>query len=84
MNFDKLESLINEQMNLPDYYSFKFVVKDEHKTSLLEHLVDHEVTEKTSRTGKYTSITSRKLFKSSEEIITVYKKVSRIEGIISL
>ena len=45
---------------------------------------DHEIQEKISSGGKYTSITSKKVFESSDEVVAVYHKVSKIEGIVSL
>lgn len=84
MDFEKFKSLLDEQMNWPDYYSFKFVVKLEHRDNLLELLQEHTISEKSSKQGNYISITSRKLVHSSDDVVEVYQKVSTIEGILSL
>jgi putative lipoic acid-binding regulatory protein len=84
MDFSKFKSLLDEQITWPDYYSFKFVAKTDEKHRVLELLEEHEVSEKESKTGKYTSITSRKILKSSDEVIEVYKTVSKVEGVITL
>tara|TARA_Y100000768_G_scaffold388765_1_gene386919 strand:- start:3733 stop:4047 length:315 start_codon:yes stop_codon:yes gene_type:complete len=84
MDFTKLQNLLDEQVNWPEHYQFKFVVKSEKKMQVLELLDEHHVSEKLSRNGKYTSITSKKLLHSSDEVIQVYEKMSKIEGVISL
>ena len=84
MDFTKFKALLDEQMQWPEHYSFKFVVKTEQKTQLLELLEEHSVEEKISKKGTYTSITSKKLVHSSEDVVAVYQEVSKIEGILSL
>lgn len=86
MDLTKFKALLDDQMSWPDYYSFKFVVKTDNKSNLVELLTesDHHLTEKPSKNGKYTSVTCRKLVKSSDEVVAVYHKVSKIEGIITL
>lgn len=84
MDFVKFKELLNEQMAFPDYYQFKFVVKTEKKEEVLELLTEHKVTEKLSKNGTYTSITSKKIFNNPDEIIEVYKKVTKVDGILSL
>lgn len=84
MDFTKLQNLLEEQMDWPAKYNYKFVVKTEKKHEVLTHLSDHDNTEKLSKTGKYTSITSTKLHHSSDDIITVYKTMSTVEGVITL
>ena len=84
MDFTKLKNLLDEQVSWPDQYQFKFVVKSHKKQQVLELLDEHTISEKLSRNGKYTSITSKKLLNSSDEVIQVYEKMSRIEGVITL
>ena len=84
MNFDKFRALLDDQMNWPDYYHFKFVIKVGQKDSLLEILEEHSITERPSKNGNFVSITSRKLVHSADDIVEVYQKASTIEGILSL
>lgn len=84
MDFTKFKILLDEQMSWPEHYTFKFVVKTERKTELLDLLSDHSVNEKESKNGTYTSVTSRKLVTSSDDVVAVYQEVSKIEGIMSL
>ncbi len=84
MDVNKFRSLLNDQINWPDHYTFKFVTKTESKDKLIEVLSGHQCSEKLSRNGKYTSVTSRKILNSADEVIEVYQKVSKVEGVISL
>ena len=84
MDFTKFKILLDEQMSWPEHYTFKFVVKTERKTELLDLLSDHSVNEKEYKNGTYTSVTSRKLVASSDDVVAVYQEVSKIEGIMSL
>jgi len=84
MDTAQFRSLLDEHTTWPDYYSFKFIAKSHQKSELLELLMDHEIKERESKNGKYTSITSRIILNSSDEVIAVYNSVSQIEGIIKL
>lgn len=84
MDFSKFKALLDEQMTWPDYYHFKFVTKTEHKHKVIELLTEHKITEKISKNGKYTSITSRKILQSSDEVVEIYKTISQVEGVITL
>ena len=84
MDTTKFKALLDEQVSWPDYYSFKFITKTDKKHHLINALSDHNVVEKLSRNGKYTSVTSKKLLNSSDEVIQVYSKISKVEGVITL
>lgn len=84
MDTTKFKALLEEQISWPDYYTFKFITKTDSKHQLIRELDDHEITEKPSRNGKYTSVTGRKFLQSADEVIAVYSKISKIEGIITL
>ena len=84
MDLSKFKSLLDEQMAFPDYYQFKFVVKSDKKENVLELLEGYQVSEKQSKTGKYTSISARKIMNSSDEIIEVYERLSKVKGVITL
>lgn len=84
MDFTKFKALLDEQVEWPEHYTFKFVVKTELKSELLDLISEHEIEEKVSKNGTYTSITSRTLMTSSDEVVAVYRRVSKIEGIMSL
>lgn len=84
MNFDKLRDLLENSGDLPGHYSFKFVVKSDQKHKVLELLGGHQVNERESKSGTYTSVTSTSRFETPDEVISIYREVCQIEGVISL
>jgi len=50
----------------------------------LELLTGFTIHETPSKQGNYTSISARKLMKSTDEVIAVYEMVSPIKGVIPL
>lgn len=84
MDLTKFKALLDEQVSWPDFYSFKFIVKTENKSQVTSLLEEHEITEKHSRNGRFVSISSKKMMQSSDEVVAVYRKLSTIEGIITL
>ena len=84
MDFSKLQELLDDQVSWPSYYTFKFIVNADNIDQAMEHLEGHDIAKRPSRSGKYTSITSKARFRTSEEVINVYKKMKTVEGIISL
>ena len=84
MDLKKFRELLDEQIAFPDYYQFKFVVKAEKKDEVIKLLDGHQITEKESKNGTYISVSSRKIFNNAEEIIDIYKRLSTVDGILSL
>lgn len=86
MSFDKEKflNLLNENHTFPCPYTFKFIVKAECKEQLLVLLTDHQVQEKTSRKGNYISVTSSYFVHSCEQVLAIYQRVSKVEGVITL
>ena len=81
----KLKNLLDEHYDWPDYFHFKFILKDKNHLVQFEEVFEQKnVTQKESRTGKYLSLTCRKLVNSSDEVLALYSKVSKIEGVITL
>jgi hypothetical protein len=84
MDTSKFKALLDEQITWPDYYTFKFITKTEKKDQLTSYLSEHKITEKLSKNGKYTSVSSRKIMNSSDEVIEIYQTLSKVEGVITL
>ena len=75
------------QFNWPSVYMFKFIIPaDNHKLALVEALFgkEAEVLTRQSKTNKFISITAKEMMITPDEIIAVYKRAEKIEGIISL
>ena len=80
----KLRLVLDETVEFPSEYLFKFIVpKSEvhHVIALLDGL---EIDERASANGNYISVSAKKIFDSSDDIISIYKKVSTIKGLIAL
>lgn len=68
----------------PGPYLFKFIAP-QGKIQELEQLFEKDhYTLRTSRTGKYVSLSCQKQMASSEDVIAVYTEALRIEGVIAL
>ncbi len=68
----------------PSLYIFKFIVPKGKEAELKQLFLLHTANEKTSKNGNYTSVTLQMMMPSSQAVIDVYKKISEIEGIVSL
>jgi len=89
-NFEKGLETLKEKLNeqtWPAVYFFKFIVPSENeKISMVHSLFDDtaDIKMRNSSSGKFTSIGIKTVMMDSESILEVYRKVSKIEGIISL
>jgi uncharacterized protein len=84
---EKFKLKLSESMSFPGVYMFKFIVKSENRSiALVENLFDAsaDILTKESRRGNYTSVTAKVVVIHVDEIIEVYRKASRIEGIMFL
>lgn len=84
--YAKLRALFEER-NFPLVYPFKFIIrKDEKKIIRIRQIFDEtaEISMRDSRNGKYLSITIKQMMLNTDDIITRYKQMEAIEGVISL
>ncbi len=70
--------------NWPSDYKFKFIVPESQLQSLITLLEIDKYELKQSTKGEYISFTAVLKMNSSDEVLTIYKKASSIDGIISL
>ncbi|WP_196894115.1 DUF493 family protein [Aureivirga marina] len=86
--YKKLKTKLDETTTFPAKYMFKFIAPGDGKQiAEIEAKFNHMgavINTKKSKTGKYISISIVANMKSSDEIITKYKELEGIEGIISL
>lgn len=86
--FDELKKKLEESIkSFPYIYMFKFIIKADNKTMALVEAIfdeDADVIQNQSSTGKYISITVKQVVMSVDEIIEVYEKAAKIEGVMSL
>lgn len=81
-----LEKFAADQ-NWPQVYLFKFIVPNDNKTVALTQALfgqQAQVSMTKSRTGKYVSISAKEMMLSSDEVIKIYEKSSKIKGLIAL
>jgi len=81
---DKFRELLDESYQWPDFYEFKFIIKTADKAQVIEKLQGFTIAETPSKNGTYTSVSARKLMKSTDEVMEIYKVMSTVKGIMSL
>lgn len=68
----------------PTLYMFKFIVPIGKEEEVAGLLPNNEMTLKKSKKGNYVSATIKAMMPSSDSIVEIYVRASKIEGIISL
>jgi putative lipoic acid-binding regulatory protein len=79
-----LKELLDSQHEWPGNYTFKFVVPGNKSGELRQVVAAEESHSRQSKSGKYTSMTFEIACQSSDDVISIYQKVSKIEGIVTL
>ena len=86
--YKKLKLSLEETTQFPSEYMYKFIIPaDKEKFREIETIFDHTgavIKTKPSKTGKYNSITVLVQMKNADAVISKYKEVSNVEGVISL
>ncbi len=81
---DSFKKTLEEEYKFPALYSFKFIVLSSLKNKIISLLPNAIINEKLSKNGKYISVTLTQTMNNSSEIIYIYEKASKINGVISL
>ncbi|MBX2967942.1 MAG: DUF493 family protein [Cyclobacteriaceae bacterium] len=81
---ESFRSKLEQHYSWPSLYMFKFIVPKGKETEVRNLFPAHEVTEKPSREGNYTSLTIQIMAPSSNVVIEIYQKAAAIEGLIAL
>ena len=87
MDEDRINSFkekLDQHYAWPSLYIFKFIVPKSKEEELKKLFPAHEISERSSANGNYTSITIQMMCPSSNFVIEVYQKVADIEGLIAL
>ena len=84
----KLKGQLEDTTKFPADYMYKFIVPtDGNQLQEVQTIFDNKgavIKTKKSKTGKYISVTIVLKLKNADEVISYYKKVEKIKGIISL
>lgn len=83
-----LKKKLKKDTVFPAKYLFKFIIPaSEDKIKQVEDIFDFMgavITKKSSKTGKYVSISVLVVMKKADDIISKYMEAEKVEGIISL
>ncbi|TXD50398.1 MULTISPECIES: DUF493 family protein [unclassified Polaribacter] len=86
--YSNLKVQLEDTTDFPADYMYKFIVPtDANQLEEVQNLFDNRgavIKTKNSKTGKYVSITIVLMLENADQIISYYKKVEKIKGIISL
>ncbi len=86
--YKKLKKKLKKDTDFPTKYLFKFIVPtDNNKIKKIENMFNYLgaiLTKKSSKTGKYTSISVLVIMQKAGDIIAKYREAEKVEGIISL
>ncbi|SNR33151.1 DUF493 family protein [Lutibacter flavus] len=86
--YKKLKKKLKKDTSFPTKYLFKFIVpSDVEKIDQIEELFNFTgavINKRTSKTGKFTSVSVHIIMKKADDIILKYQQAEKIEGIISL
>ena len=86
--YSKLKIQLDDTTDFPADYLYKFIVPaSNNQVAEVESIFNNTgavINTKNSKTGKYVSVSIILKLNSSDEIITYYRKVEKIKGIISL
>ncbi|GAB4449813.1 MAG: hypothetical protein OHK0036_07330 [Bacteroidia bacterium] len=84
--WQELKLKIEESQQFPSIYMFKFILNsDNQKIAQIEAIFnntnEHNISIRESSRGRYVSITIKQMVENADYIITIYKKVSEIPGV---
>jgi len=86
--YRSLKEKLEEQHNFPEEYLFKFIViSDAEKVTEILRVFDnlkYTLSNKESSTGRYTSVSIDCFVLDADQVISIYKKVAEIEGVMML
>ena len=81
---DSFREKLDQHYTWPALYIFKFIVPTGKEAEVKQLFPHHTAVEKLSKQGNYTSVTVEMVMPSGEEVLTIYIKASKIEGIVAL
>ena len=86
--YTSLEEKLTEHHNFPEEYLFKFIIpSDSEKVTEILRVFDnykHTYNNRESTNGKYTSASIQCFVLDAQQVVSIYKEVGKIEGVIML
>ena len=86
-NSDSIDSFrisFDAHYDWPSVFPFKFIVPVEQSNQVIELLDVDDLQSRSSSKGRFVAFTLEKEMQSSDEVIALYERMSRIPGIITL
>ncbi|MEZ4273625.1 MAG: DUF493 domain-containing protein [Myxococcota bacterium] len=83
-DWQRFRELLGTEHEWPCRYTFKFVVPAAKSGDVKELFNPGSTTSRPSKNGNYVSLTAVVLMASPDDVITVYERASRIEGLLAL
>ncbi len=84
MSYDSFKSKLDRTHEWPSLYMFKFIVPAGKKEEVMALFPKNELKTRTSKNGKYISITANVMMGSSEDVIKKYHEAHEIKGLVAL
>lgn len=78
------QELLDDQIDFPDDYVFKFIVPARSLNALKNIFGRHPVTVRASSKGRYLSVTAKMEMHSSDEIVALYQAAAKVERVMML
>jgi len=75
---------LDQHYTWPSLYVFKFIVPAGKEHEVKQLFPFHTTLEKSSRQGKYKSVTAEMMMPSGDAVLSIYIQASKIEGIVAL
>lgn len=86
--YKRLQEQLKDSTSWPSDYLYKFIVEsDPQKIARIHEIFDNTgavIELKQSKKGKYTSVSVTVNLENPEAVVEMYKKVGKVEGVISL
>ena len=83
-SFKTFKEKLDNEHKWPAIYMFKFVAPSTKFHDVMTVFSKETLQVKHSKTGNYIAFTMKKMIKSSDEVVEIYLKAGKIEGLIAL
>lgn len=79
-----LKSALDNAVQWPDVYTFKFIVPRAQVNHLVALIDGHRYSQRESSGGRFVAVTMEAMMTSSDDVVAIYERVAVIEGIMAL
>ncbi|MEQ9424444.1 MAG: DUF493 family protein [Cyclobacteriaceae bacterium] len=84
LSIQDFKKKLDEEHAFPEVYMFKFIVPSSAEQEVLDILPEGKTTSRASKQGTYISVTAELMMGTSDDVIAIYQKAHKIEGLIAL